>query len=224
MPTPQSATPPLSPVLLAGLPLQPLPPRLLQPGLDALMSTVHQRHPDVFERLSGIAEPVFAIDPIDLPLGFVLQATADAPRLSALSRDDDNFRAAPATIRGPLLSLLALLEGNIDGDALFFARDLTIEGDTEAVVALRNAVDGAEIDLMGDALTIAGPLAGPAKHVLGLAGRLFGRAAADLELVRNAILEPATRRLESQARQQQAFEQKLAEIGKPARRSRERSA
>jgi predicted lipid carrier protein YhbT len=40
-----------------------------------------------------------------------------------------------------------MIHGSCDGDALFFSRDLSIEGDTEAVLALRNALDDAEIDL-----------------------------------------------------------------------------
>jgi len=41
--------------------------------------------------------------------------------------------------------MIELLEGRADGDALFFSRTLTVEGDMEAVVALRNAIDGSEI-------------------------------------------------------------------------------
>lgn len=43
-----------------------------------------------------------------------------------------------------------MVHGALDGDALFFSRDILIEGDTEAVLALRNAVDDAEIDLAGE--------------------------------------------------------------------------
>jgi predicted lipid carrier protein YhbT len=42
--------------------------------------------------------------------------------------------------------LVGMLDGSYDGDALFFSRDLVIEGDTSAVLALRNALDDAEID------------------------------------------------------------------------------
>ena len=224
MTPPLSATPPLSPVLLAGLPLRPFSPKFVQPVLNLLMSAIHRRHPDVFERLEAIAEPVFVIDPTDLPFVFLLQAKASAPRLQALVRGDAALDTATATIHGPLLTLLTLLEGNIDGDALFFSRDLTIEGDTEAVVALRNAVDGAEVDLIGDVLSLVGPMAVPARRSLDLASRVFGRAAADLELVRDAILEPANRRLEGQARQQREFEQRLDDLHEPRRRGRRTSS
>jgi predicted lipid carrier protein YhbT len=50
-----------------------------------------------------------------------------------------------------------MVHGALDGDALFFSRDIVIEGDTEAVLALRNAVDDAEIDLAAEVAAIAGP-------------------------------------------------------------------
>lgn len=49
-----------------------------------------------------------------------------------------------------------MIHGTLDGDALFFARDLVIEGDTEAVLALRNALDDAEIDLLTAAAAALG--------------------------------------------------------------------
>jgi predicted lipid carrier protein YhbT len=66
---------------------------------------------------------------------------------------------ADATAGGPLLTLLALLEGRIDGDAMFFARSLSIAGDMEAMLALRNALDDSGFDLPRDLGQAAGPLA-----------------------------------------------------------------
>ncbi len=45
-----------------------------------------------------------------------------------------------------MLVLIGLLDGTYDGDALFFTRDLVIEGDTAAVLALRNAIEDANLD------------------------------------------------------------------------------
>ncbi len=55
-------------------------------------------------------------------------------------------------IRGPILLLLGILDGSLDGDALFFHRAISVSGRTEAVVALRNAIEDAELrpsDLLG---------------------------------------------------------------------------
>lgn len=166
---------------------RPLPPQLLQPVLDAVFAVLMRRRPGLFERLSCLTEPVFLIDPVDLPLVFLLDADPAHPRLTAARESDGR---AGAVIRGPLLTLIDLLEGRLDGDALFFSRALSIEGDTEAVVALRNAVDDAGIDLRGDLLASIGPLARPARHALGLAGRLYARLSDDLEMLKASAQAP----------------------------------
>lgn len=212
-------TPPFSPVLLAGLAARPLPPIALQPGLSLALRSVLRRHPNLFDRLSGLGAPSFLIDAIDLPFVFLLVADPDYPSLQALRRKDTDETPVTAIVRGPLLSLVDLLEGRIDGDALFFSRDLVFEGDTEAVVALRNAIDDAEIDLVGDLLAPLGPLAGPARVAVDGAGSLFNRAARDLETLRDAILAPALRRAEAQAADLRELEKKVG-AAKPQRRAR----
>lgn len=192
-------TPPLSPVLLAGLAARPLPPIALQPALALAMRTLRRRHPGLFDRLSGVGAPSFLIDPVDLPFTFLLETDPERPRLSALRDADAATLAATATIRGPLMTLIDLAEGRLDGDALFFSRDLVIEGDTEAVVALRNAIDDAEIDLVSDLLSALGPLAGPARLAVNGLGALVARAAGDLETLRDAVIAPAMRRADTQA-------------------------
>ena len=65
--------------------------------------------------------------------------------MRALRRDERSHW--DARIAGPLAALIGLVHGAYDGDALFFSRDLVIEGDTAAVLALRNAIDNEELDL-----------------------------------------------------------------------------
>lgn len=159
------------------------------------MTAMKRRHPGVFERLGELGAPSYVIDPVDLPLVLLLRFDGEASSLTA-ARDAEGLNAS-ATIRGPLLVLIDLLEGRLDGDALFFSRDLVIEGDTEAVVALRNAVDSADVDLLSDVLSLLGPLAGPARLAAGGAIAVFSRAARDLETLRAAIIAPETRRTEA---------------------------
>ncbi len=181
--------PPLSPVLLAGLVSRPLPPRLLQPVLDAVFKRVMRKHPDLFDRLSGLGNPVYLIDPTDLPFSFLLNADPARPRMLVTvdGRDGVGNMCASATVRGPLRSLIDLLEGRMDGDALFFSRSLNIEGDTEAVVALRNAVDDANVQLTDDVLASLGPFSGPARRALKLGEQLYHRLDQDLEIVRASV-------------------------------------
>lgn len=61
-----------------------------------------------------------------------------------------------ARIAGTFLSLLDLLECRTDGDSLFFNRSLTVEGDTEAVVALRNALDSIDGNIVDDIASVFG--------------------------------------------------------------------
>ena len=65
----------------------------------------------------------------------------------------------------PMLTLLALLEGRIDGDAVFFSRSLSVTGDMEAMLALRNALDDCSFDLPRDLAAMAGPLALPFRRI-----------------------------------------------------------
>lgn len=78
-------------------------------------------------------------------------------------------------IRGRLAAFLAMLHGADDGDALFFSGDLAIAGDTSAVLALRNALDDAELDLTGElAALFSPPLDGWLRRALALAARRSG--------------------------------------------------
>ncbi len=213
-------TPPLTPVLLAGMAVRPLPLAPLQPILKGAMNAIATRHPDVFERLSCLEDPVFLIDPTDLPFMFLLTPDPLLPELKAVRGDEEEAQNASANIRGPLLKLIELLEGETDGDALFFARDLVVEGDTEAVVALRNAVDGAEINVMEDVLSFLGPFARPAGGVAKSAINLMARAASDLEMLRNAAISPALRQSEIQAAKLKKLNEKVDGISRQSRRKR----
>ncbi|TCS62136.1 ubiquinone anaerobic biosynthesis accessory factor UbiT [Varunaivibrio sulfuroxidans] len=183
---PQHGTPPpFTPVLLAGIAARPLSPRLLQPLVDRAFRRFHQTQPDLFDRLSQLSDPTYFIDPCDLPFAFILDADGAGANVEVTH---EKTRPTAATIRGPLMSLLDLLEGRIDGDALFFSRTLTIEGDTEAVLALRNAVDGAEVNLIETILPSFGPLSRPLHGLAHAGGRLFERARRDLELLQSSLL------------------------------------
>ncbi len=169
---------------LAGLPLRLAPPLVWQPLLAAAMAIMRRRHPNMFERLADLGATELVIDPIDLPIAFLLRLGPQGASLTAIGSEPV---APTAIIRARLATLIDLLEGRIDGDALFFSRDLVIEGETEAVVALRNAVDDAEIDLAAEVLSLLGPLAAPAR-------RLIGDAAGALAALDARLPDPGRRR------------------------------
>lgn len=182
-------TPPFSPVLLLGLALKPLRPALLQPIFDAMLRLVRRRHPDILERMEQFRDKVVCIDPVDLPFAILLEPNPDDPRLTVRRFVDSD--EVHATIRGPLETLIALSEGKVDGDSLFFSRQLIIEGDTEVVVALRNAIDGAGIDLVEDMTSMLGPFAQPARRMADAALEAAGHMRANVETLRQSLIAPA---------------------------------
>lgn len=212
--------PPFSPVLLAGVVLAPVPPRLFQPLFDGILAVVRRRHPDILERLAAYPDAVVGIDPVDLPFVLILEPRPDRPVLTV--RRDFSGVATTAAIRGPLDLLFALAEGRLDGDAAFFSRQLVIEGDTEVVLALRNAVDGAGIDLDADFAATLGPLARPLMRVRRAGGWLFDRLARDMDLVRRSLVGQALKGVDAQAARLGELEGEVAELRRGLRQ-RERS-
>lgn len=210
----------LSPILVGGLVARPLPPLLLQPLLSAAIATLNRRNPALFERLSDLETPVFLIDPVDLPLAFILNADTKKPALTV--RRDGKDSGAVAIIRGPVLKLLELLEGRTDGDALFFSRDLVIEGDTEAVVALRNAVDDTEIDLLNDLVGALGPLSGPIRRLVRLGQNAFVHMTEDMAILQGVLVSPSQRRVEAQAVKLRDLEEKVTALRQDAGRHNRR--
>jgi predicted lipid carrier protein YhbT len=129
--------------------IRPLPLLPLQIALRRLLAGILERHPDLVSRLSGFENRRIAIWPSDLPVVIVLEPR-DGTIFLRVTRTLDG-EAVDARICGPLFALTGLVDGDYDGDALFFSRDLIVEGDIEAVLALRNAIDDADVDLVGEA-------------------------------------------------------------------------
>jgi predicted lipid carrier protein YhbT len=144
--------------------------------LGMLAARIAARHPAMFARLGPHACKTFGIVPVDLPLAFVLKPQPGRIRLAVVRAIEGT--KADACISGPLLSLVALVEGRADGDALFFSRDLTIEGDVEAVLALRNAVDDAGLDIAAELTAPLGALAIPMGDLIRMAARRIGARSA----------------------------------------------
>lgn len=152
---------------LRFLPLAPL-----SVALTRLTQNMAGRHDAMFRRLGEHANARFLLDPTDLPVTLCLEPRAGRPRVTLHRRAP----SADARIAGPLAALIGLVHGAYDGDALFFSRDLVIEGDTAAALALRNAVDDAELDLAAELEQFSGPFARPLHRLIELAERRTGVA------------------------------------------------
>lgn len=160
------------PSSLARVAMRVAPAPAVQKSVDALMRRMRTLHPRLFKNLERLDKAVVWIEPSDIPHRFLLTLGADNVSLSVAGK-----AVVPhdAGIRGKLATLLNMLEGRIDGDKLFFSRDIEISGDTSVIVALRNTMDREEIDLLSDAMSLFGPFARPARAALFLADAVVHR-------------------------------------------------
>ncbi len=149
---------------------------VLAPLLRRVVQSLSRKHPSIFERLGPHTKTGYIIDPINLPFALFLQPDPERPVLRAVAR-----RALPAhgaLIRGSFDTLFELIDSDADGDAAFFSRDLVIEGNTEAVVSLRNALDDVDGSIAVDTADLFGP---PGRLALG-----FLRSRADARSQRSS--------------------------------------
>lgn len=142
--------------LLAPLPLWPL-----RPVLQRAVRQVVRRRPELFDRLGEHETKTFLIDPSNLPFVVLLRPDPAAPCLWPSRRHSPG--PYDARIAGTFLTLLALLDGRVDGDALFFSRELRVSGDIDAVVSLRNALDDLDASVADD---VAAAFGAPGQLVL----------------------------------------------------------
>lgn len=118
--------------------------------LTARLRRVARRRPEIFERLGDFQNALFVLAPDAWPVLFTLSPRGDRGVVRVARR----AAATSATTRvsGSLAALLGLFDGSIDADAAFFSRDIRVEGDIEAIMALHNALEAAELtlaDLLG---------------------------------------------------------------------------
>jgi len=164
----QVPIPRVPPIVAHVLSVMPLAPLSL--SLTAYSRKIAKSHPGLFRRLGDYGYTRFVLDPTDLPFVLCLEPNGGIPNVIVTHGRGEGT----ARIAGPMAALLGLVHGTFDGDALFFSRDLVVEGDTAAALALRNAVDNAELDLSKELARISGPLAPPLQFLLAFAERQIG--------------------------------------------------
>lgn len=149
----RGALPPIASRIAGLMPLMPM-----ELAIRHLINRSLAARPSFQARLAEYAGRRFAIDPTDCPFTFYITAAGGKAGVEILPEGEDvHF---DARIRAPLIVLMGMVDGTYDGDALFFSRDLTIEGDTEAVLALRNAMEDAEFT-PGEVIGVPEKLRGP---------------------------------------------------------------
>lgn len=146
--------------------LPPLPLFPIQPLLDHIVATVAERRPELFARLGDNCKKRFLIDPNNLPFFLLLTPDPKWPQLRAFNRGREV--GYDVCISASFRTLLNMIDSQTDSDALFFNRDLAINGDTEAIVALRNALDDMDTTLANDIAISFGPLSGAVRAIFKL--------------------------------------------------------
>lgn len=144
----------LLPVLMP-LALKAVPLFVVQAALNRIVRNIHKERPRLFARMGDSSKKAILIDPIDMPFVVHMRPDNQTPDMRAYRRG-----AAPeadAQIRGTFAGLFKMLDTQLDGDALFFSRDLKVTGDLEVVVALRNSLDDIEGSIATDVAALFGP-------------------------------------------------------------------
>ena len=190
---------PLTPISIAGILMRPLPNRhLLQPLVKTLAQIINKKHPGLVRRLSCLGETKILFDPIDLPINFLSTIRPEKIDI-CITENTYDIRNFNAVIRGTITNLYKLTEGTVDGDALFFSRELIVEGDTEVTVALRNALEAENINIVDDVLKYLGPFSRPAHFFVSRINGLFTEINNDFEKVINSLLQPIYQHQKKQA-------------------------
>lgn len=163
--------------------------RVPGPALAAMVALLarrmRQRHPTLVKDFGQLDPAVLHIAPTDVRHRFAL--TYGDGRMDIAVAPARSRTPPDATIRASLESLIDMLEGRIDGDAIFFTRGIEITGSTAVIVAVRNTLDREEIRLKDDIAALFGPLERPARRSARLIESGFGRARAGVAALHAAL-------------------------------------
>lgn len=195
------------------------PARMTDAMLSRAAASISARHPQLLQRLAPFDGKVLTIVIEDV--GAALDLRLGSP--IALTLTGRSRRSGDAMVSGNWLALVAMLEGRVDGDALFFSRALSFQGETDLVLAIRNAIDGAGLDLVAEIAAVLGPGAPAFRR---LAPAMLGsvmRAGRALDSLHAAALAPAMTRCDQlRAELDGLRSQSTASAGVPAGQARRR--
>jgi len=211
--------PPFSPVLIAGILTQPVPLYIIDKVLEHITSNLQKNHPSILERLEAIENKKFLISPTDLPFSIIITFLKD--EIISVSTKDADIET-DVRIYGSISSLVKMLDGEVDGDALFFSRELIVEGDTEALLTLRNSMDADDINILYEMLDSFGIL-GPIIEKFIKPSQNFSNAISDnMNLLKNSVLGTVIEELESQEAYIEKLNEKISDLQKEQNKQKAR--
>ncbi len=206
------STPDLNLVYILGFILKSVPLSYLQPFLRYAMQTMVTKHSDLFTRLNEEESNLdFIIDAKDIPFNFYMKPNVEKPILLAIKKE--NNIEAKAVIKGTLEDFLLMLEGKLDGDAAFFSKRLQIEGKTEYVVALRNAIDSVDVNVLEDLITpLHSSLQGPLKYAVSLLLKQYQHVDKCVKGVKEALTSKIEGKLDAHEKDIDEIKQELYQV------------
>jgi len=204
-------------MLLVGLALRPLPVGILSRLAAHFLQRIEQHYPEISPRLGPLGLCIFHIIPTDLRFSFLITLNHGQATVKVMA-EEGIVPDTTATISGDMLSFIQLLEGRVDGDALFFSRRLVVEGDTEAVLTLRNAVDSVDLSVEHILAGMTGPMKPMFRALAPRLSALHQTAHKDFDLINRSLTEHFSRKIsqleEDLDRQEERFIQQGKEIRK----------
>lgn len=109
------------------------------------VNTLRKKHPEAMERLSPTYGKTVYSFFTDLNYGVLTKITEQK---TEVRKYKEKKVEADLILKGKFFDLISIIEGKMDGDALFFSRKIEIEGDTEMLITIRNAFDSSDINLL----------------------------------------------------------------------------
>ena len=164
-----------------------LPRAVLLRIAAAVVRGLKRSHPKLLANLARLEPAVVYIAPTDLPYRFALAVGREPVTLTIVDRGPV---AADAQVTASVATLVDLLEGRIDGDALFFRRDLVISGDTSAIVGLRNVLDREELNVAAELGALCGPFRPAARTLARSLDRALDRLGARVAAMHRTLHPP----------------------------------
>ena len=160
----------------SSLSLSPLLPKPFSLPLKVLPQALHNRFlanivnkilvDDLNEgELDFLQDRSVAIEISDLGLSYRL--TLSGNRLTAANKQGENH----LTVRASLYDFMSMASRQVDPDTLMFQRRLVMEGDTELGLALKNYLDGMDIE----ASKVLSMVESFSKKTMPVYKKLFGR-------------------------------------------------
>ncbi len=186
---------------------------ILQTGINKLTKLFLQQHPKVITKMAEFSPARLVLVPADMPFCFFVEFTKDSLQINII--DSNAYSGSNLTIVTASLEVfIKMLEGDLDGDALFFSRQLMVEGDTTIVVALRNILEAESVNIKKDVNETLGVFAAPFNFFINLACVIYNDIDDNLSSVKSSIVSKLDQQIISQSSKHEQLVEEVKKLDK----------